>query len=95
VQVFIDRTRVEQAEGNARLAAALEDARRMDLRSRLAELAELARGHALHHEHEHEQPDAAPAPEPAFEHHELGEHPHGLGRLEGAAPASANQDTGW
>ncbi len=93
VQVFVDRTRIEQAEGNERLAAALDHMRRMDLQGRLAELAELARTHEPEPE-EHDGEDPGPL-EPAFEHSELGEHPHGLGRFEGPAPASANQDTGW
>jgi CHAD domain-containing protein len=105
VQVFIDRTRIEQAEGNARLAAALEQARATDLQARLAELAELARGHLVEDEEpEAESPEAdlpvepesVPVHElPTNEQHELGEHPNGLGRLSGPAPASANQDTGW
>jgi CHAD domain-containing protein len=104
VQVFIDRTRAEQAEGNVRLAAALEQARRTDLRARLAELAQAARVHVAEDdepddEHDDEDDDEMlaedPAPAPAFERHDLGEHPHGLGRLGGVAPASANQDTGW
>ena len=102
VQVFIDRTRAEQAEGNVRLAAALEEARAMDLRARLAELAEAARVHVPEDEdhdgdEDGEEPGEAPAPVPVegFEHHDLGEHPHGLGRLGGVAPASPNQDTGW
>ena len=100
VQVFIDRTRAEQAEGNVRLAAALEEARSMDLQARLAELAEAARVHVPededHDEDEDEEAGEAQAPADAgFEHHDLGEHPHGLGRLGGVAPASPNQDTGW
>lgn len=91
VQLFIDRTRAEQAEGNARLAAALGEADRMDLRARLAGLAELARDHAPE-----ERAGADPLePEPAFEHTDLGEHPHGLGRAGDPAPASMNQDAGW
>ena len=97
VQVFIDRTRAEQAEGNVRLAAALEEARRMDLRARLADLAQAARVHVP--EDDDDDDEAPPAedlsPAPGFEHHDLGEHPHGLGRLGGVAPASPNQDTGW
>jgi len=96
VQVFIDRTRSEQAEGNVRLAAALDEARRMDLQSRLAELAEAARVHVPEDEPpDHDEDDDEPAGEPPFRHHDLGEHPHGLGRLGGVAPASPNQDTGW
>lgn len=95
VQVFIDRTRAEQAEGNLRLAAALEEARRMDLRARLAELAQAARVHVPEEEPDEDVEETEEAAEPAFEHHDLGEHPHGLGRLGGVAPASPNQDTGW
>ena len=100
VQVFIDRTRAEQAEGNVRLATALEEARRMDLRARLADLAQAARVHVPEDEEQDDEDDEDPLTEdpalaPGFEHHDLGEHPHGLGRLGGVAPASPNQDTGW
>ena len=96
VQIFIDRTRIEQAEGNARLAAALEEARRTDLRGRLAELAEVARSHVAGG-----RGDAGRgargrgAGSSTSRLVEAREHPHGLGRLNGPAPASANQDTGW
>ena len=98
VQRFIERTRSEQSDGNARLSAALERADEMGLRTRLAELADLARGH------EAEPPEAeAPAAEPEALREPvivappagLGEHPHGLGVIDGPEPAGANQDTAW
>ena len=112
VQVFIDRTRAEQTDGNAVLAAALERAEAMDLRTRLEELAELARGHeaeaddderdAEDAEDEPGEPAAAaaqtpdaPAGAPVPPRPGLGEHPHGLGVIDGPEPAGANQDTAW
>ncbi len=100
VQIFIDRTRIEQAEGNARLAEALDEARRTNLRGRLAELAEVARNHVAEDEETPAEVLEAEVleAEASIEHApviEAREHPNGLGRLNGPAPASANRDTGW
>ena len=93
VELFIERTRAEQADGNAHLAAALERAEQMDLRARLEELADLARGHRP--EPEETEGDApAPAPAPAREPARA-DHPHGLGVIRGPEPGAANQDTAW
>ncbi len=85
VELFIERTRAEQSDGNATLAAALERADASDLRTRLGALADLARGH------EPEPEDA----EDADEAEDAGEHPHGLGVVDGPEPAGVNQDTAW
>ena len=58
VELFIERTRAEQSDGNARLAAALERADEMDLRTRLDELAELARGHEPRAAEDEDEDDA-------------------------------------
>ncbi len=65
----------------------------MDLRTRLAELADLARGH----EPEAEEPERVDEPmaAPAAPRRGLGEHPHGLGVVDGPEPAGVNQDTAW
>jgi CHAD domain-containing protein len=105
VQTFIDRTRAEQADGNARLAAALREAERTGLRARLEELAALAQPSVpavpAPEPAEPEPPtadavpDPADEPEPRFHPADLGEHPHGLGIADGPAPATVNTDTGW
>ena len=93
VELFVQRTRAEQTDGNAHLAAALERAERMGLRARLEELADLARGHER-------EPDAdaekgGDAAEPVPPRPAAGDHPHGLGVVSGPEPASAHQDTAW
>lgn len=85
VELFIERTRAEQSDGNAALAAALEHADATDLRTRLGALADLARGH----EPEPAEPEDAGAADAAVDH------PHGLGVVAGAEPAGVNQDTAW
>ena len=98
VERFIERTRAEQSDGNAHLAAALERAEEMNLRARLEELADLARGHepeAETDEPEADEPAAQAAAAPAAPSEGLGEHPHGLGVVEGPPPTGANQDTAW
>ena len=99
VQVFIERTRAEQQDGNELLAGALERAKETDLRTRLEELAELARGHEAEDEeagHDTESEAAGqPAPDSPAPQPGLGEHPHGLGVVTGVPPAAANRDTAW
>lgn len=92
VELFIERTRAEQADGNAHLAAALERAEQMGLRARLEELAGLARGHEPEAE-EAEEDAPAPAEPPADR--APADHPHGLGVIRGPEPGAANQDTAW
>ncbi len=102
VQIFIDRTRIGAgrgqraarrgarggpADGSARTAGrAGQSSRAVHVPGRRPRAAD--RRCESESEPEHEQ-------DPVFQPHELGDHPHGLGRLSGPAPASPNQDTGW
>lgn len=95
VELFIERTRAEQADGNAHLAAALERAEQMGLRARLEELAGLARGHEPEAEEAEAAEGDAPAPAEPPADPAPADHPHGLGVIRGPEPGAANQDTAW
>lgn len=90
VEVFITRTRDEQRDGNEELERALEEMRAGDLQGRLARLARSAAPPPAVEPDEPADEGDGPAPP---------EHPHGLGRVDGApddaGPANVNTDTGW